>query len=192
MEFTAQHRQTSSPITSGEVMIDGPPPVPASAPANLLARLLPVVLVLAMAGMMVVYFGSGAAASRGPMFTLFPVMMVMSALGTLAYSLRGSGRTAELNRDRRNYLNYLDGIDIAAAGTARAQRDSLYLAHPDPDVLWTLVGGARMWHCRPADPDFCQVRIGVGEVALASRLVAPEPAAVAEQDPVTTTALRRM
>jgi S-DNA-T family DNA segregation ATPase FtsK/SpoIIIE len=192
MEFTAQHRPTSSSASSDEVVIDGPPPVPTSAPANLVARLLPVALVLAMAGMMVVYFGSGAAASRGPMFTLFPVMMVVSALGTLGYSMHGSGRTAELNRDRRDYLNYLDGIDLAAAGTACTQRDSRYSAYPDPDLLWTLVGSPHMWHRRPADPDFCEVRIGVGEVALATRLVAPEPAAAAEQDPVTTAALRRM
>jgi S-DNA-T family DNA segregation ATPase FtsK/SpoIIIE len=191
MEFTAHHRPTSLPATSGEVIIDAPPPVPTSAPANLLARLLPVALVLAMVGMMIVYFGSGAAASRGPMFTLLPVMMVMSALGTLAYSVRGNGRTAELNRGRRNYLNYLDGIDIAAAGTASAQRDSLYACYPDPDVLWTCVGTDRMWQRRPADPDFCVVRIGVGEVALATRLVAPESAAAAEQDPVTTAALHR-
>ncbi|WP_019972241.1 type VII secretion protein EccC [Mycobacterium sp. 141] len=192
MEFTAQHRSVSSPAPSGEVVIDAPPPVPTSAPANLVTRVLPVVLVLAMAGMMVVYFSSGAATSRGPMFTLFPVMMVMSALGTLAYSVRGNGRTAELNRDRRNYLNYLDGIDIAAAGTASAQRDSLHSAYPHPELLWTLVGTDRMCRRRPADPDFCVVRIGVGEVALATRLVAPELPASTEQDPVTATAVRRL
>ncbi|ORA21994.1 type VII secretion protein EccCa [Mycobacterium aquaticum] len=191
MELTAQHR-LSSPAPSGELVIDAPPPVPASTPANLMARLLPVLLVLAMVGMMVVYFRSGAAASRGPMFTLFPVMMVMSALGTLAYSMRGTGRTAELDRDRRNYLNYLDGIDMAAAGTAKAQRDSLYTRYPDPDVLWTLVGTEHMWRRGPADPDFGVVRIGVGEVPLTTRLVVPESAAGVEQDPVTTAALRRL
>lgn len=191
MELTAQHRP-SSPASPGELVIDAPPPVPTSAPTNLLARLLPLVLVLAVVGMMVVYFGSGAAASRGPMFTLFPVMMVMSALGTLAYSIRGTGRAAELDRDRRNYLNYLDGIDVAAAGTARVQRDSLYTRHPDPDVLWMFVGADRMWRRGPADPDFCVVRIGVGDVVPATRLVAPESAAGAEQDPVTAAALQRL
>ncbi|OBC08057.1 type VII secretion protein EccC [Mycobacterium sp. 852013-50091_SCH5140682] len=191
MELTAQPRP-SSPASPGELVIDAPPPVPTSAPTNLLARLLPLVLVLAVVGMMVVYFGSGAAASRGPMFTLFPVMMVMSALGTLAYSIRGTGRTAELDRDRRNYLNYLDGIDVAAAGTARAQRDSLYTRHPDPDVLWMLVGTDRMWRRGPGDPDFCVVRIGVGDVVPAARLVALESAAGAEQDPVTAAALQRV
>jgi S-DNA-T family DNA segregation ATPase FtsK/SpoIIIE len=192
MEFTTQHGPTSSSVPFGEVVIDPPPPVPTSAPANLLARLLPVALVVAMVGMMVLYFGSGAAASRGPMFTLFPVMMVMSVLGTLVYSARGSGRTAELNRDRRNYLNYLDGIDLAAAGTACVQRNSLHSAYPDPDLLWTLAGSVRMWQRRPADADFGVVRVGVGEVALATRLRTPEPAPAAEQDPVTVTALRRM
>ncbi|WP_458319575.1 hypothetical protein [Mycolicibacterium brisbanense] len=191
MELTAQHRP-SSPATSGEFVIDAPPPVPASAPTNVLARLLPLVLVLAVVGMMVVYFGSGAAASRGPMFTLFPVMMVMSALGTLAYSVRGTGRAAELDRDRRNYLNYLDGIDVAAAGTAGAQRDSLYTRHPDPDVLWTVVGTDAMWRRGPDEPDFCVVRIGVGEVVPATRLVVSESASGAEQDPVTAAALQRL
>jgi S-DNA-T family DNA segregation ATPase FtsK/SpoIIIE len=191
MELTAQHR-SSSPAPSGELVIDAPPPVPTSAPANLMARLLPVVLVLAVVGMMVVYFGSGAAASRGPMVTLFPVMMVMSALGTLAYSMRGTGRTAELDRDRRNYLNYLDGIDEAVLGTATAQRDSLYERYPDPDVLWTLIGTEHMWRRGPADPHFGVVRIGIGEVWLTTKLVAPESAPGAEQDPVTAVALQRL
>ena len=142
----------SAPPQSGEVLIDAPPAVPPATPVSPVARLLPVVLVVAMLGMMAVYFGSGAAASRGPAFMFFPVMMVMSVLGTLVYSLRGSGQGAELTRDRREYLRYLDGLDMAVAETACAQWESSHSSHPDPATLWTLVGSSRMWERGPDDP----------------------------------------
>lgn len=175
----------------GEVTVDPPPPVPRATPANPLARLLPVVLVIAMVGMMAVYFGSGAATSRGPMMMFFPVMMLMSVVGTLVYSTRGTGHAAELSRDRREYLRYLDGLDIAAAGTARAQWASLHGEHPEPALLWTLVDGNRLWERTPADAAFGEVRVGLGERPMRVRLMAPE-IPPGEQDPVTAAALRRL
>ncbi|MDV3127475.1 type VII secretion protein EccCa [Mycobacterium sp. 21AC1] len=177
--------------TNGEVSIDAPPPVPRTTPANPLARLLPLVVVIAMVGMMAVYFGSGAATSRGPMVMFFPVMMLMSVVGTLVYSMRGTGHAAELSRDRREYLCYLDGLDRAAGATARAQWVALHTEHPEPGLLWTLAGGSRMWERTPADTTFGEVRVGVGDQPLRIRLVAPE-IPQGEQDPVTTNALQRL
>ncbi|HTM83803.1 MAG TPA: type VII secretion protein EccCa [Mycobacterium sp.] len=190
MEITRE--PPAGPSPAGELLVDAPPPVPQATRANPLARLLPVVMVIAMVGMMVVYFASGAASSRGPMVMFFPVMMVMSVLGTLIYSTRGAGQGAELNRDRRDYLRYLDGLDIAAAGTARTQREALRAAHPEPGLLWTLAGSPRRWECGPDRPGFCEVRVGVGERPLSTRLVVPEAGPSGEQDPVTATALAQL
>ncbi|MGV0741288.1 type VII secretion protein EccCa [Mycolicibacterium sp. XJ870] len=192
MELSDRRQLATCPGPPAEVLIDAPPPVPRVTPVNPLARLLPVVLVVAMVGMMAVYFGSGAAASRGPGFMFFPVMMVMSVLGTLVYSLRGNGRGAELTRDRCEYLRYLDGLDTVAAATARAQWEALHSAHPGPDTLWTLAGTRRRWERGPDHPMFCEVRIGVGERPLATRLVTPEPRVGEDTDPVTATALQQL
>ena len=51
-------------------------------PANPLARLLPVAVIVATVGMMTLYFTSGAA-GRNPMFMFFPVMMLASIVGCL-------------------------------------------------------------------------------------------------------------
>ena len=146
-------------MAEGDITLDAPPEVPKALPANPLARLLPVAMLVAAGGMMALYFTSGAATTaRGPMFMFFPVMMLASVLGSLAYGTRGANHTAQLNEDRRDYLGYLDALDQAIANTAVDQHRSLHWIHPDPDALWTLPGGRRMWERGIDDPDFCHVR----------------------------------
>ncbi|MGV9802359.1 type VII secretion protein EccCa [Mycobacterium sp. NPDC003449] len=190
MEPVAAPPALAEPYPSGEVLIDAPPVIPRATPTNPMTRLLPVLLVVAMAGMMAVYFTSGAAAARGPAFMFFPVMMVMSVIGTLVYSLRGNGSAAELDRDRREYLRYLDGLGAAAAATAQAQWEDQHAAHPDPGALWCLAGRVR--ERDPGHPAFGAVRIGIGERPLCTRLVLPQTPADGESDPVTVVALRRL
>ncbi|AKS35641.1 type VII secretion protein EccCb [Mycolicibacterium goodii] len=177
---------------TGELLIDAPPELPRATPVPIVTRVLPVVLVIAMVGMMVVYFRSGATTTRGPAVMFFPAMMAMSVLATLVYSLRGTGQSAELERGRREYLRYLDGVDALAAQTAHAQWQSLHDAFPDPAALWTLVDGARRWERDPGHPHFCEVRIGVGACPLQTRLVPAEVNGGAERDPVTVDALQTL
>lgn len=192
MKSTAPSAVFAESDNPGELVIDAPPGVPRATPTSALSRMMPVVLVVAMAGMMAVYFSSGAAASRGPAFMFFPVMVIMSVLGTLVYSVRGNGQGAELSRNRREYLCYLDGLGAVAAATAQAQRQQLHDANPEPGQLWTLAGSSRMWERGPEDPAFGEIRIGVGERPLATRLVVAEAAVGGEPDPVTTSALHRL
>ena len=99
-------------MAEGDITLDAPPEVPKALPANPLARLLPVAMLVAAGGMMALYFTSGVASTtRGPMFMFFPVMMLASVLGSLAYGTRGANHTAQLNEDRRDYLGYLDALD---------------------------------------------------------------------------------
>ncbi len=125
-------------------------------------RLLPLAMVVAAVGMMVLYFNSGAAVMRNPMFMFFPVMMLVSVVGSLAYGARGGNRTAEINADRRDYLQYIDILDQSAVKNANAQHLALHWSHPEPGTLWALVGSRRMWERGPGDSDFCQVRLGLG------------------------------
>ncbi|MGV0813513.1 type VII secretion protein EccCb [Mycolicibacterium boenickei] len=175
-----------------EVVIDAPPALPRHTPVSLLTRLLPLVLVVAMAGMIAVYVTSGAAATRGPAFMMFPILMVISAIGTAAYGLKSGSRAQELHRDRCEYLRYLDGVDAAAGETARSQWMESHTAHPEPGLLWTLAGGTRMWQRRPADPDFGEVRIGIGQRPLDTRLVAAGSDPGRDADPVTASALAQL
>lgn len=192
MEFVRGPRLPAPQVARGEIAVDPPPQVPEAVPVNPLARLLPVGMLAAMLGMMAVYFTSGGSAMRSPMYMFLPVMMVSSVLGTLVYGARGTTRTAEVNQHRQSYLRYLDTLDRAAVETAIEQRRSSLWSHPDPESLWTMAGGQRMWERRPEHADFCQVRVGCGDSALSTHLKAPDLGPVEKLDPVTTTALRRL
>ncbi|MBO0678852.1 type VII secretion protein EccCa [Mycolicibacterium sp. S2-37] len=176
----------------GRLVVDPPPDIPRPSSGHPLARLLPVAMVVAAVGMMALYVTSGQAGQRGPASGFFPVMMVMSLIGTLVYGARGTQRGGEIDRLRRDYLRYLDGIDRAAAGTACRQHTDSHRADPHPATLWAVVGTDRMWARRPGDADFGRVRIGVGARPLAVHLVGPDRDPAEDADPVTTQALRRL
>ncbi len=180
------------PVPGAEVVIAAPPDLPKATPANPVARLMPVLMVFVTVGVMVLFFTSGTASTRNPMYGIFPVMMLASMLGSAAYGARGGNRSAELDRDRSDYLRYIDCLSGAAAETADSQRRALAWTHPNPAALWCLVGHRRMWERSPPDSDFCHARVGLGIQTLATKLVAPELAPPAEADPVTTLAVRRL
>ncbi|MCP9275477.1 type VII secretion protein EccCa [Mycolicibacterium arenosum] len=192
MEFVRAPRQPAPPVDGGVVLLDAPPEVPAATPAGSIGRLLPIAMVVAALGMTALYFTSGVGTSRSPMFALFPIMMVMSAVGSLAYGLRNDNRSAELDAGRRRYLRYLDDVAAKALETATAQHRRARFSHPDPAALWALVGGPRMWERGPGDPDFGVVRIGIGRQPLATPVLAPELSTHDVPDPVTADALRRL
>lgn len=159
---------------------------------NPVARLMPLAMLVAAVGMMAFYFTSGTASARSPMFLFFPVMMLVSVLGSVAYGARGATRSAELNRDRQSYLRYLDGLDVATTQAAHDQHRSLWWSHPDPETLWTHVGGPRMWERTIGDADFGHVRVGIGDQPLCTALVPPALGAAEEHDPLTVDAMRRL
>jgi S-DNA-T family DNA segregation ATPase FtsK/SpoIIIE len=178
-------------IADGDVVIAAPPVVPRPVPANVVTRLLPVVMVVAMAGMVAVALTSGSSAARNPMFLMFPVMMLGSLVAGVVQGGNGGRRAGKVSEDRRDYLGYLQLLGETVSETAEAQRRALQWCHPDTESLWMLVGGVRMWERRSTDSDFCRVRVGVGAQPLATGLVCPETGAADERDPVTVTALRR-
>ncbi|MGW0161534.1 type VII secretion protein EccCb [Mycobacterium sp. NPDC003323] len=188
MEFVRDRRAAAPEAPSGSVQVRRPPEIARTPPVGPLARLLPVVMLVAAGAMMILYLSAdGISTTRSPMYLLFPVLMAVSVLGSLAHGARsGAG---DLDANRRDYLRYLDAVADDAARTAAAQRAQRCWTHPDPVTLWTLVGGHRMWERRRADPDFCSVRVGLGPAVLATPLTVPDGDPVGEPDPVTETAL---
>lgn len=180
-----------SHMDTGRIVVDAPPDPPTPSPVNPLARLMPVAMLVAMGGMTAMYLTS-TDSPRNPMFLFFPAMMLVSSIGTLAYGGGGSGRIADLNDQRAAYLRYLDTLDEALVTSAEDQIRALRHAHPAPAALWTLVGGARMWERTEGHPDFCVVRIGVGEQPAVTAAVEPELGPDTDTDPVTVGALRRL
>lgn len=187
-EFSPAARLPSPVFETAEIGV-AVPPTARPVRTNAVSRLLPVAMAIATVAMMAVAYFSRSAMARSPVFMMFPLMMLLSAIATVV-----SGRDrwrGEVDADRADYLGYLADLRGAVTKTAAAQRWSLTWRHPDPDVLWRFVGGCRMWERRATDSDFCQVRIGVGAQRLATRLVPPQLGPVHRLDPVTVTALHR-
>lgn len=178
-------------MPGGEVHLEPPPEVPRVVPGNIVQKLLPVVMVVAVLGMVAFLFTSEGT-KNNPIFLLFPVMMLVSTIGMFAGGGRGGGqRKAEMNEDRKDYLRYLGQMRERARDAADEQRAALEWGHPDPDALWSIASSKRMWERRSGDPDFCHLRICRGAQRLATRLVPPQTGPVDELEPITTLALRQ-
>ncbi len=188
LPFGPAARAWSPPYSSSEIAVAAPPAVNSGSRTSFIVRLLPVLMAMATMGMTAAVFRSGASVGRQPAFLIFPAMMVTSAL--MAAVTNRDGRTGEINISRSEYLDYLAGLRESVTETTAAQTAALRWCHPPPSSLWTLVGGSRMWERRPADPDFCQVRVGTGNRSSAARLVPPEIGPAEKADPVTLSALR--
>ncbi|OBF80494.1 type VII secretion protein EccC [Mycobacterium sp. 852002-51163_SCH5372311] len=184
--FAPATRRPPPTIDGADIAVAAPPEVAHPTASGLLMRLLPALTSVATLGVMAAAFFSGSGVSRNPTFLALPMVLLMSVVVT-ALTGRGRGQGARIAADRVAYLGYLSGLRRTVTEIAAAQRCSLRRDHPDPDTLWTLIGGPRMWE----RSDFYVARVGLGGRPLASRLVAPEPRPGQRSDPVTTAALRR-
>ncbi|MBE7192544.1 MAG: type VII secretion protein EccCa [Gordonia polyisoprenivorans] len=191
--FVRRPRITPPRAPGGELNIQPPPDVPRVVPGGMLLKLLPVIMVVAVIGMLAMMFATGGRnILTNPLFMMFPLMMLMSMFGMFAAGGRGGGKkAAELNEERKDYFRYLAGLRTQVGDTSGAQRAALAWSHPDPRSIPDLIGTRRMWERRPADNDFAHVRVGLGTQRLATRLVPPETGPLEDLEPVSMVALRR-
>ena len=187
--FTRGEKLDAPPTPGGAIALQPPPALPRPTPRPLVQIVLPIVLVVAVLGMVVVMMRTGM--MRNPMFMLFPVMMAVSAVGMLAGTLTGGTTTAETDELRKDYLRYLGQTRDAVRETAAAQRVAALWRHPDPVELPALVGTPRMWERDASDPDDLTIRVGPGRQSLATRLEAPDTGPVDDLEPVSVVSMRR-
>ncbi|MFJ4658199.1 type VII secretion protein EccCa [Nocardia sp. NPDC088792] len=191
VRFQRRPRRETPRSPGGEVTLQPPPEIPRAVPANLFTKLMPLVMVVAMLGMVVLMFTSGSGIATNPMSLMFPVMMVFSMIGMYAGQGGKGQKAGEADEDRKDYLRYLDQVRRDVEVTAQQQRAAIEWSHPEPGLVWMLAGTSRMWERRPGDKDFCHARIGLGSQRLATRLVAPETGPVEELEPIAAVSLRR-
>ncbi|MBS7547180.1 type VII secretion protein EccCa [Dietzia massiliensis] len=187
--FARAGKLDAPPTPGGEIALQAPPALPRPTPRPLIQIVLPIVLVVAVGGMVVVMMRTGM--MRNPMFMLFPVMMAVSAVGMLAGTLTGGNKTAETDELRKDYLRYLGQTRDTVRETAAAQRAAALWRHPDPLELPALVGTPRMWERDESAPDDLTVRVGPGRQSLATRLEAPDTGPVDDLEPVSVVSMRR-
>ncbi|NIJ14184.1 S-DNA-T family DNA segregation ATPase FtsK/SpoIIIE [Saccharomonospora amisosensis] len=192
LQFKRSPRLAAPRPPGGEVHLEPPPEVPRTIPGNIVMKLLPIVMVVAMVGMVVFMFTANRDMARSPFFLMMPLMMMMSMVGMFAGGGRGGQqKKAEMNEDRKDYLRYLGQMRDRAREAMVDQRAALEWVHPDPESLWSLATSRRMWERRQSDQDFLHLRVGRSSHRLATRLVPPQTGPVDELEPIATLALRR-
>ena len=191
--FVRKPRISPPRAPGGEVAVQSPPEIPRIVPGGLLMKMLPVVMILAVVGMMALMFTiGGRSLLTNPMMMMFPMIMIVSTLGMFMGGGRSGGKkAAELNEERKDYFRYLDQVRDEVSDTGAKQREALEWSHPEPTALMSVIGSRRMWERRPGDHDFGHVRVGVGSQRLATRLMPPETGPLEDLEPVSTVALRR-
>lgn len=195
LKFKRSPRLTAPRMPGGEIHLEPPPEIPRNIPGNILMKLMPVVMVVAMLGMVAFMFTTmreSGGGMRSPIFLMMPLMMMMSMIAMFAGGGRGGGqKKAEMNEDRKDYLRYLGQMRDRARNVMIDQRAALEWVHPDPQTLLSIATSRRMWERRAGDADFMNLRVGRGAQRLASRLVPPQTGPVDELEPISTLALRR-
>jgi type VII secretion protein EccCa/type VII secretion protein EccCb len=167
--------------------------LPEREPRNILLMIAVPALLVGIIGTLVVMYTSGV---RSLQSGFFP-MVGLAGFGALMFSGRfGRGRRiswGEQEKQRRMYLRQLDEDRDEVQRAAHDQRRSQLFVHGDPQKLDTVIGGPRMWERRPGDPDFLDVRLGVGIQQANDSAVSlqwPEVPIGEELEPVTGGALR--
>ncbi|MEU7632233.1 type VII secretion protein EccCa [Nocardia sp. NPDC049220] len=173
-----------------ELRLQPPTELPRPVPPSRLKMIMPVIMVSAMAGMMVMMFRGGGAPS--PMMLMFPIMMLVSMGGMMGGALGGnSGGAASLNEERKDYLRSITDNRKTVHGAEAELYSFLRYTHPGADEIARLIGGKRMWEVQVASPQFLRVRVGLGRIANQVRVIVPEAAPTSDLDPVGVVELTR-
>lgn len=182
-------REQAPPLPAGVLTPDQVPPAHKPQRQPLVRVLMPLVMVAAVIGMVVLMVLSGrlsSGANMHPGMLMFPVMMGM---GMLAMFLPQPGE--DIDEQRRIYMRHLQALRAQAADNAHAQRAHELHCSPDPKHLGALVASRRLWERSAEDADVLQVRIGLGPAALCTPVEVPDSGAAEDLDPVCAVSLRR-
>lgn len=191
--FVRGSRTAAPSVPPARVVVAPPLALPEREPRNILLMIALPALLVGIIGTLVVMYTSGVRSLQSGFFPLIGLV----GFGALMFSGRfGRGRRiswGEQEKQRRMYLRQLDEDRDEVQRAAQEQRRSQLFVHGDPQELDTIIGGPRMWERRPADPDFLDVRLGIGVQSTADSAVSlqwPEVPVGEELEPVTGRALR--
>lgn len=183
-------RQPEPEYPSGEVLLEGPPEVPGPSGRGWGQMLMMLPMLAGSFAMALMFAGRGGSTLgyvTGGLFGLSAIGMLGSQLANNS----GGPSKQEMLQRRREYMTHLSRQRRRVLKTVRKQRDAAHYRHPEPELLWSVPIGPRLWERRRADVDFGTVRIGLGPQELATPLVPPPATALEKLEPMCALALRR-
>ncbi|MFJ2261094.1 type VII secretion protein EccCa [Streptomyces sp. NPDC087844] len=187
--FRRPARRRGPDMPQGELTLQEPPTLAeAQADASAVWTFLPMGMM--SASMLVMFLRPG---ENTVMSYIAMGMMMMSMVAmVVGQVMRSRGeRKRRTKGERRDYLRYLGQVRRKVRRAVTEQRQALIWRHPDPTVLWSMVRTTRLWERRPADDDFAEVRIAVGDQRLGVRLSPMSTKPVEDLEPLSAHALRR-
>lgn len=93
------------------------------------------------------------------------------AIGVVMMISQRSGTKRQVREGRERYLDYIEALRHTARDQIASQRAEQAWRHPRTDELLDICrDDTRRWERRPSHLDFLSVRLGTGEVPLASGL----------------------
>lgn len=138
-----------------------PPAVGSGSVAGLpMQALLPLVGAVSSMTMMLVL-------RNNPLMVLVAlVVLVVALVGGLGTALSQRGNATRARQDQRErYLDHLETLRADLRAAEHAARAEAHTVHPAPEALLDVVRDpARLWERRRWDPDFLEVRVGIGDV----------------------------
>jgi type VII secretion protein EccCa/type VII secretion protein EccCb len=191
--FVRGERRPVPAVPPVRVAIAPPLALPEREPRNILLMIAAPALLVGIIGTLIIMYASGVRSLQSGLFPLIGLV----GFGALMLSGRfGRSRRiswGEQEKQRRAYLRQLDEDRDEVQRTAQQQRSSQLFVHGPPQSYDTIIGGPRMWERRVSDPDFLDVRLGIGLQSAVDSSVClqwPEVPVGEELEPVTGRALR--
>ncbi|WP_335937625.1 type VII secretion protein EccCa [Streptomyces sp. PTD5-9] len=186
--FRRPARRRGPDMPDGELSLQEPPTLPEATP-NTSAIWMYLPMGLTSLAMLMMFIKPGQATT----FSYMAIgLMLLSSVGMIVGQfIRSAGeRKRKLKGERRDYLRYLAQTRRKIRRTVGQQQKALAWRHPHPAALWALTGTSRQWERRPADEDFAEVRVAVGEQKLGTRLAPLATKPVEDLEPLSAHALR--
>ncbi|MER6023828.1 secretion protein EccC, partial [Streptomyces anulatus] len=188
--FRRPARRRGPEMPEGQLTLQEPPVLAESVPdTSAVWTYLPMALM--SVSMMLMFLRPGG--GNSVFMYLAMGVMALSAGAMLLGQLmrRSSERKQRLKGERRDYLRYLAQTRKRVRTTIAEQQRALAWRHPEPASLRSLARTSRLWERRPADEDFGEVRLAVGEQQLALTLNPVSTRPVEDLEPLCAHALRR-
>lgn len=186
-------------LPADEVEIQSPPPVPARPTSSLVAVLLPFGFTLIGLGLSVAFL---TGSNYSFLLLSLPLMFGSALVGVINYFNERKKYNQTLEQRQRLYRDHLHEQRQALSERVAQQRRALLEIHPEPRTcfaiaarqsadlarhLWERSGGLE----RPRDPDFLELRLGLGARPASFRVKPPaRPAQIGEKDDLFEQALR--
>ncbi|MGS0683801.1 type VII secretion protein EccCa [Nakamurella sp. GG22] len=180
----ARRPSVPGPLLDGPISLAAPPRQSETTP------------ITASLGMVLMPVASGVGAvvlavtSQGRPIMAAVALLVLAASIAVGVVMLVGARTGERGRTREQRERYLDHLEMVRAEIRLAvvdQRRRAAQRHPEAGRLADhALSPDRLWQCRPADPDFFALRVGVGDVppARPARLPADAGDPLVRYDPV--------